>query len=302
MLSLLIPTYCFDCLSLIQGLHGQCEALCGADEQFSYEIVVVDDATPDTELVAHLSEGIRSLNQGCVRFIQLKENAGHAVVRNRLLREARGKWVLMVDSDAEIIRTDFVAQYWRNRYRASILIGGIVHPKEVKRGYELRSAYEESVAYMREVNWRNKHPYAVFSVFNLMALKTAVTPYGFDERCEEYGYEDYLLGVSLERDGVSVLHIDNPLLHTGIDPSEVFLRKTETAMRTLCKLPADLRYTIGIAKWAHRLSYVGGTFIFNLLFRPWASRVRSHLLGTHPSMFLFQLYKLHYYLNMQTEC
>ena len=299
MLSILIPTYNFDCLLLIQGLHQQCEELNGKDSHFSYEIIVVDDASTNTEIVERLETGISQMRG--VRFIKLLENSRHAAVRNRLLKEARGNWVLMIDSDAEIVKDDFVATYWNKRNSASIVVGGIVHSNAVKSGCELRIAYEASVAYKRDVKWRNAHPYAIFSVFNLMALKSAITPYGFDERCTEYGYEDFLLGMALERDSVSISHIENPLLHTGIDPSSVFLRKSETAMQTLSKLPKELRNKIGIARVARNLSRVGGAFVFKAVFAPFENLVRNNLLGANPSIFLFQLYKLNYYLKVQTE-
>lgn len=301
MLSILIPTYNFDCLSLIRNLHAQCMSLQEVDSSFCYEIIVVDDASTDLTIVEHLRQGMRELQACELHFIRMSENGGHAVVRNRLLHEAKGTWVLMIDSDAEIIRPDFIATYWRHRHAADLIIGGIVHPEKIERGYELRSVYEASVAHKRNVTWRNRHPYAIFSVFNLMGLKAVIAPLGFDERCRDYGYEDFLLGMALQRTGATLLHIDNPLLHTGIDTSEVFLRKTETAMRTLSNLPPALQNEISLARWASRLRRIGATHLFTFLFQPFANRIRTHLLGPHPSIILFQMYKLYRLLGERNE-
>lgn len=292
MFSLLIPTYNFDCLKLIEDVYAQCVALQGKCADFDFEIVVVDDGSPNHEIVDKLKRGVEALSSKQVRLIPLPVNRGYAAVRNILLNEARGEWVLFMDSDAEVVRQDFVETYWQNRNLADVVIGGIVHPRTIKQGYELRLVYEQSVEHKRTVEWRNRHPYSFFSAFNLLARRAGLQKFGFDERCNEYGYEDALMAVSLKAAGVSIEHIDNPLLHTGIDRSDVFLRKTETAMRTLSRLPEELRQQIGVAKWAERANRFAAKHLILFMFRGCKERIRKQLLGTKPSMFLFQFYKL----------
>lgn len=292
MLSFLIPTYNFDCLKLINNIFLQCVALQNKCIDFDFEIVVVDDGSPNYEIVDKLQRGVETLSNKQVRLILLPQNRGYAAVRNILLNEARGEWVLFMDSDAEVVHEDFVETYWQNRNLADVVIGGIVHPHTITHGYELRLMYEHSVQHKRKVEWRSKHPYSFFSAFNLLAHRSVFMKCDFDERCNEYGYEDALMAMSLQRIGVSVVHIDNTLLHTGIDRSDVFLKKTETAMRTLSRLPEDLRQQIGVAKWARRVKQFGCKLLMLFVFRIFKERIHKQLLGRKPSMLLFQFYKL----------
>lgn len=297
MVSFLIPTYNFNCLSLVRDLHAQCELLIATDPSFAYEIIVADDGSPDVSIVEGLATGVRNLGSGHVKLLSLLKNIGLAAVRNVLVRAAKGEWVVFIDSDAAIMTPNFVSNYWQHRNVAAAVVGGIRHPKVVPSGHELRIAYERSCEKKRSLEWRKKHPYAIFSAFNLMMRKDVIAHYGFDEHCREYGYEDFLLGVALESDGVTVEHIDNPLLHTGIDTSEVFLKKTETGVRTLLNLPVDLREKVGLAIHAKRLSKLGIAPMVKYFLKILCPLFRKQLLSAHPSILLFQLYKLGAYLN-----
>lgn len=296
MFSILIPTYNFDCLSLIQELEEQCEALRRVDRDFDFEIIVADDCSTRKDLVNALQELTEQLGER-VKLIALTQNVGRAAVRNRLLHEARGTWVLLMDSDARVVRKDFLQTYWEQRHKAEVIIGGILHPSEVMPGRELRIVYEQSFEKERSVDWRQHHPYARFSVFNLMARKQVITQFCFDIRCEEYGYEDFFLGVALEAAGVNVCHIDNPLLHTGIDTSEDFLCKAETAVRTLSRLPQHLRSKTGLEKHASRFRRLCLSRLFVGMFQPLLPLIRKQLLSKNPSIKLLQLYKLFLYLK-----
>jgi cellulose synthase/poly-beta-1,6-N-acetylglucosamine synthase-like glycosyltransferase len=296
MLSILIPTYNFDCLSFISELQGQCETLKDTFSEFDYEIVVVDDCSTEKGIVESLKTAVSQMGER-VRLIALSKNVGRAEVRNILLREARAEWVLLMDSDARVVRHDFVKKYWESRTSANVIVGGILHPSDVERGRELRIAYERSFNKERSLSWRQSHPYAHFSVFNLMARKSVLDKHCFDIRCEEYGYEDFFLGMTLKEAGVEVAHIDNPLLHTGIDTSEDFLKKTETAVRTLSRLPINLRRMSGLEIHALRLKRIHLDRFFLVTFSLIQYAVRKQLLSQTPSILLLQLYKLFYYLR-----
>ena len=297
MLSILIPTYNFDCLLLIRNLYAQCEVLREAKGEFDYEIIVVDDASPDKALVKRLRDGVEALGCERIRLVVLPVNVRQAAVRNVLMRKAVGEWLLFIDSDAEVVSDDFVSRYWQHRFEGDAVVGGIVHPRTVRRGYELRIAYEKSYEKKRGLDWRKRHPYAIFTAFNLLIRREVMVRYGFDEHCREYGYEDFLLGVALERDRVRVAHIDNPLLHTGIDTSEVFLKKTEIGVRTLLSLPAELQRNVGLSRLAFRLKKCKVDGVVRCLLNVLRPVLRKQLLSARPSVFLLQLYKLGGYLN-----
>ena len=95
MLSILIPTYNYDCTRLVGDLHRQAERL-----GVAYEIIVADDASP----IPTYKERNRAINAlAHCRLIELEENVGRARIRNRLADEAQHEWLLFMDADAEVM-------------------------------------------------------------------------------------------------------------------------------------------------------------------------------------------------------
>ena len=86
MLSILIPTYNYDCTKLVADLQQQAEQI-----GINYEIIVADDASPLQEY----RERVQEINKWphC-RLIELEKNIGRARIRNRLADEARHEWLL----------------------------------------------------------------------------------------------------------------------------------------------------------------------------------------------------------------
>ncbi len=95
------------------------------------------------------------------------------------------------------------------------------------------------------------------------------------------------------------MHIDNPLIHTGIDTNKEFLEKTEIAMLSLYKvsniMPRNGSGIVEIARRLHRMNLAG---LVQLLFKVFRRPIRANLLSSHPFLFLFQFYKLGYYLSI----
>ena len=104
----------------------------------------------------------------------------------------------------------------------------------------------------------------------------------FDKNCREYGYEDALFGVELKKRGISILHIDNPLIHTGLDTNERFLEKSEQALRTLKTLGERMEQHSYVGRAYQRLCkwHLGGAVrAFHALF---GGLIKRNLLSTHP--------------------
>ena len=95
------------------------------------------------------------------------------------------------------------------------------------------------------------------------------------------------------------MHIDNPLIHTGIDTNKEFLEKTEIAMLSLYKVSNIMpRNGSGIVEIARRLNRMNLAGLVQLLFKVFRRPIRANLLSSHPFLFLFQFYKLGYYLSI----
>ena len=103
-LSVLIPVYNRDCSQLVRALQRQAMRI----EGLQFEILVADDGSSQEELkVAN-----RAVNQwqGC-RVVERSTNGGRAVIRNLLAKEARGEYLLFLDSNVSLLHDDFLLRY-----------------------------------------------------------------------------------------------------------------------------------------------------------------------------------------------
>ena len=298
MLSFIIPTHNFVCTALVQAVVAQAEALrqesAGA---FDFEVIVADDASDDTSTVA----ANRLLNQlPRTRLVEHQTNRGRALLCNWLIDHARFRHVVLMDADAAVCTPDFVRRYWQVRHDAAVVCGSLRNPEgPAPKGCELRFRYEQQAMRHRQALLRGAaEPCLHLSTFNLLIDKEALGDLRFDLRCKAYGYEDALLGLELKRRGLVVKHIDNPLVHTGIDRNEAFLHKTETALQTLTGLNGLMQREAGPSRTLHRLQRWHLHHVAAGLFRLTAPLLRHNLLGRHPNLLVFKLYKLGYYATL----
>ena len=114
-----------------------------------------------------------------------------------------------------------------------------------------------------------------------------------------YGYEDVLLGKTLHQHHVPILHIDNPLGMCTFETNAAFVAKTEEGLRTLYTFRNELR------GFSRLLTFVSGIHlaIVRNLIRLWhqvfKKAERRNLCGSRPSLWVFKLYRLGYYLSLQ---
>lgn len=305
MISILIPTYNYICTDLVGALQKQAAQLSSTvgEKKFCYEIIVADDCSTERVTVT-ANQKINELPH--CRYELLTRNLGRAAIRNWLAKQAVYDHFLFIDSDAQICSSHFLADYWSaicprqtnlSGPAPSVVCGGVRNVSVCPgKNYTLRYAYEAHADRRRNAAQRSKHPYDQFTTFNfLIARKAFDTIGGFQEKCKRYGYEDVYLGMELQQRQISILHIDNQLIHLGIDTNEAFIDKTETALKTLYHLNGAIKLHAHIGRVArqledkHLMGFIRGLFT---CFRP---LLRRNLLSSHPSLVLFQLYKLGFY-------
>lgn len=292
MISVLIPTYNYVCYKLACDLHRQLSAYGG-----EYEIIVAEDGSDNQETITE-NDKVTMLS-GCVHLVR-KENIGRARIINYLVREAKGEWCIIMDSDAEVVSDDYIRKYAGCMTDgADVFVGDLVNPDSLPQAdATLRYKYEKAAERFRTAEFRNHHPFERFCTFNFMARRDTLLEVPFDERCTEYGYEDTLMGLELKRHGKRVSYIDNPLRHLGFDSNAVFLRKTETALHTLKKIEGSLLPYTGMGRLVLRIRAAHLTALVKVIYRLARPLLRYNLLGNRPDLTFFSFYKLGYFLSL----
>lgn len=303
-LSILLPSYNNVCVSLVQVLQRQADALRGKlDKPFRYEIIVADDGSTDAACI----DANRVIGDMLhCRYLRMEQNVGRAQIRNVLISESRGDYVLLIDSDLFLCDDNYLYKYATST--ADVVYGGTriggegfamvdneANTANLKGN--LRYIYEKKAEPSHRAAFRQLRPNQEISVCNLYARRDIMEAHPFDSRFKAYGYEDVLFGKRLAESGIEVTHIDNPVLINEFEPNSVFVKKTEEAILTLCRFEQDLE---GYSNLKTKVTTLG-RYIPLSLFRLWhrimKNKEKRNLTGSKPSLLLFKLYKLGFFLE-----
>lgn len=303
-LSILLPSYNNVCVSLVQVLQRQADALSGKlDKPFRYEIIVADDGSTDAACI----DANRVIGDMLhCRYLRMEQNVGRAQIRNVLISESRGDYVLLIDSDLFLCDDNYLYKYATST--ADVVYGGTriggegfamvdneANTENLKGN--LRYIYEKKAEPSHRAAFRQLRPNQEISVCNLYARRDIMEAHPFDSRFKAYGYEDVLFGKRLAESGIEVTHIDNPVLINEFESNSVFVKKTEEAILTLCRFEQDLE---GYSNLKTKVSTLG-RYIPLSLFRLWhrimKNKEKRNLTGSKPSLLLFKLYKLGFFLE-----
>ena len=288
-LSILIPIFNCDCTEQVAALSCQAEAVTG----LSYEIIVADDGSDNSEFRIQNSK-LSTLPH--VRLICRGKNVGRAAIRNFLCKEAKYEWLLFMDGDMGIPTENFVRQ-WLEADVEQVGYGGYIIGKGETGN--LRYMYEKQCEAMHKAKERRKRPYLHFHTCNFMIRKELMEAHPFDERFRKYGYEDVLFGKQLRKAGIQISHPDIPAGFFKYEDNAHFVSKTEEGLRTLHEFKNDLRgysQMITLTEGIH-IGAVKG--IIRLWHRLAGNIERKNLCGRTPSLYVFKLYKLGYFLTLK---
>lgn len=291
-LSILLPTYNNDCYAFVAELHRQAENV----EGLTFEILVADDGSTDGQALAsnHRLNALRHC-----RFIVRKENAGRAVIRNFLARQAQYDHLLFLDSDMTVESPLFVCEYL-DHSNAPVVYGGyVVQGQGSRLRGNLRYRYEMKSAPLHTCGQRQKHPYADFHTSNFMIHRDIMLAHPFDERFRNYGYEDVFFGRVLRENGIGITHIDNPVVFADFETNAQFVAKTEEGLHTLSAFSSELEGYSSLLAFASRLRRLHLAGVVKAFYLPFAPLLRRHLSGCNPSLLVFKFYKLGYFLSIR---
>jgi len=289
MLSICIPIYNYEVGRLVRDLHFQ-----AANTGYPFEILLMDDAS---------EEKFREMNQSIdleyVRYIQLNKNIGRAKIRNRLAEEAKYPYLLFMDCDSAISSSLYIENYTRFFESGIVCCGGRMYEdKKPADSTYLRWKYgvERECASASE---RSKNPNAGFQTNNFLIDKKIFEKVKFNESLTGYGHEDTLFGLELLNQEIIIKHIDNPLIHLGLERASDFLEKTENGIANLYRVELLLREKypeyinhsrLTQAELSLQKFHLSG--FVSKLFGIMRRRMKNNLLSKNPSLMIFDLYRL----------
>jgi len=291
MISLLIPVCDYDIIALVHSMKSGIEKV----PEFC-EIIIGDDGSS-----AEFKNRYKTLEGECVRIIYSEKNIGRAAIRNRLALEAKGDYILFIDADTMVPGTAeaYLRKWIPFMNRARVICGGILYrgSKPGDPDKLLRWKYGRKRE-QRKASERNKHPHNSFSTFNVLFDKSIFFKIRFNEELKQYGHEDTLMGYQLKKAGINILHIDNGLLHEGLESNHEFLIKTKLGIENLSKLydivtdKKTFSATVRLLRIYKLVQILRLTLIFAGIFIRYRERMEIRLDSSKISLRLFRFYKI----------
>jgi hypothetical protein len=285
MVSILIPVYNQEVCQLVKDLVLQVE-----EYDQNIEIRVYDDGSHEN--FKKTNRIIQSLSH--VIYKERPLNVGRAAIRNLLAAESsETEYLLFLDGDSKIIHKNFIKTYLDAKTKNTVIYGGrLYQANKPEKNKVLHWKYGRTTE-SRKSSTRNKDPYLHFQSNNFLIPTSVFMDNVFDESLKTYGYEDLVLGQGFKEKGIPILHIDNEILHDGIEINEVYLKKTKEAIRNLAELYKNAKISqsklIDTSKKLHRYRVSG---VLHLWLKILRKNLIKNLMSDEPSVFIFQLYKL----------
>ena len=290
MLSILIPVYNINCYPLVESLVQQLEAI-----KLKYEILCFDDASQKT-----FKEHSLLKKWDSVTFSKLKNNIGRSRIRNLLASKATYDWLLFLDADTLPTHTHFISKYIEiiaTNPKEQVFSGGLAYREEDRNANNhLRFKYgkaRESISFEK----RAKTPYTTLLMSNTLVKKTVFDKVQFNNKITLYGHEDAVFSYDLYGASILVKHLDNPVFHTGLEPNDVFIKKSKIAVKNLWYL-----YLQGLIhpeinrllKYYTRFKSLFLLSLFSQLYKSFHTYFERKLSTKNPSLLLFDIYRFSY--------
>ncbi len=292
MLSILIPVYNFNVVELVKSLNSQAN-----QAKVDFEIIVIDDASEEK----YKKTNRRIADIPHIKYFEEKENLGRSRIRNKLADLSSYQHLLFVDCDSKVCNSDYIQKYLEYCSSEVVICGGRSYLPELpaENSYYLRWLHGiRREQFSAEV--RNSEPNKSFMTNNFLISKIIFNKVRFDETIASYGHEDTLFGYELKKNNIIINHIDNPLVHLGLETNEEFVKKTKEGVENLNQIMRQNGYEkvffrdITLLYWFKFLQKLGINRFLRFLFRKSEKRLYKYLVNNKPRLLFFDLYKLGY--------
>lgn len=292
-LSILIPIFNRDVAELVHALVAQAPAWPGP-----IEIRLLDDGS--TEHCRVSNRPLAALPG--VAYQELAHNVGRAAVRNQLVASAKQEWVLLLDNTSQVPDSHYLARYAAALGPAPVVAGGVRYAAQAPTEPALRLRWLYGCQReARTLAQRQAAPYDQLMVNNLLLKKTVIQSFPLDESLRDYGHEDTKLGWQLAAAGMPIQHLDNPIIHAGLETAAAFLVKSEQAVYNFARLlrEGDFGKNSRLAQTARRLQGVRLTAVAQAALTLSEPLLRYNLLSNSPSVKALDALKLLWLLRVR---
>lgn len=298
MISILIPSYNYNTLPLVEELYNQIVL-----ENIEFEIIVQDDASPVNEN----TEANLKINQfpNC-RFERSESNLGRAKNRNVLVDKAKYEWVLLMDCDMYPKSKNFIKIYLKSIKNddKEVVFGGIIYFDEKPKQEEVLrwvfGKHREEIPLKKRLT----NPYHYTLISNILIRKKWLIKYPLDQEMINYGYEDMVFILGLKKHNIPIAHIENPAFHLNLEKSAVFLEKSHLSLQNL-KLALDRNLVdpddTALSKVHSKIERLKMANFAVFLFKAFEKNLTKNLLSSNPSIFIFDIYRLGYFCQLNSR-
>jgi glycosyltransferase involved in cell wall biosynthesis len=217
-ISVLTPFMRHDPSALLRALDRD-------DAKQGTEIVVLDDGTQEDALADRVRGTVESLATPA-RFVRSTVNEGRARARNRLAANARGRYLLFLDSDMLPDAPTFLARYHElvRDVAPPVAFGGFsVRQCRERRDTALHKYLTSSSDCIPPAE-RSKRPEKYVFTSNLLVRRDVFERFAFDEKFEGWGWEDVEWAMRVSR-AHPILHVENPATHLGLETVDRLIAK-----------------------------------------------------------------------------
>lgn len=293
-LSICIPVYQQDVSELVKEVDRQ-----GSTLGIAYEICLLDDES-DTKYKIENRKLAESFST--VRYQELPQNIGRSKIRNKLAEMATGQWLIFLDNDVKIEKSDFLKAYWKQATSSLnyLFCGGYEYPKELNTtDTSLRFLYGKEV---EEIHQKEQQWISPFLAGNFMVLGSVFEQLQFEEQLTQYGYEDLLFALDFEEKyDQEVQIIYNPVQISEVADNATYLLNTKQAVDNLATLYSTgrlvLKDDIRLIITYLQLKEKGLVNVFYQIGKTAMPMLLFNLSTGTPNLKLFQFYKLVHFID-----
>jgi len=293
MISILIPTYNYNIYPLVIELKEQCDYC-----KIEYEIICLDDCS---NIEYKHNEKINKLDH--CNFARNNHNCGRASNINKLVQFSKFNYILILEADSLPYAKNFIELYINEiNLKKDAVFGGVIYStKRPPKDSKLRWIYGHKRE-SKNLDYRLKNSYNFIFTWNLLIRKDCFLKISFNRLIKNYGFEDLIFILDLKRENIKVDHIQNLCIHQNEETNIVFLNKYNSSLRNLKFIIDQDIIRIDDTSLTKTYNFLKRTrlqFLVSFIFKYSKELIIKNLLSKKPSLFLFDLYKLGYYCNLQ---